>query len=74
MHLLSPPIHFQMLPNDDVLILHLRYIIYFAFFRLAREDSFDFVLKTDDDCFVDIEKIYADLGKVRGKSKVWWSR
>ncbi|XP_078365283.1 UDP-GalNAc:beta-1,3-N-acetylgalactosaminyltransferase 2-like isoform X2 [Oculina patagonica] len=37
--------------------------------------QFNFTLKTDDDCFVDIEAILQELSdkKLRGKERIWWS-
>lgn len=42
----------------------------------VRNTQFNFTLKTDDDCFVDVEAIIRELNdmKLRGKERIWWSR
>ncbi|XP_028392317.1 LOW QUALITY PROTEIN: UDP-GalNAc:beta-1,3-N-acetylgalactosaminyltransferase 2-like [Dendronephthya gigantea] len=45
------------------------------FFRwITKNVSFSFVLKTDDDCFVDLQGILQGIDdhKLRNKSKIWW--
>ena len=36
--------------------------------------SFEFVLKTDDDCYLDVERVLSELEKYRGTEKFWWGR
>lgn len=42
----------------------------------VRNTRFNFTLKTDDDCFVNVEAIFMALEsrKLRGKERIWWSR
>ncbi|KAI8505695.1 Beta-1,3-N-acetylgalactosaminyltransferase 2 [Branchiostoma belcheri] len=47
------------------------------FYKWVSENvRFNFTLKTDDDCFIDMDKIATEIEnlKLREKSKVWWSR
>ncbi len=44
------------------------------FFRIYENEDFRYVLKTDDDCFVDVLKIYADLPRHKNVTKLWWGR
>ena len=36
--------------------------------------KFDFLLKADDDCYLDVERILVMLGKFRGVKKTWFGR
>ena len=36
--------------------------------------SFEFVLKTDDDCYLDVERVLSELEKYHGTEKFWWGR
>ena len=33
----------------------------------------DFILKTDDDCYIDLDKIVTRLEDFQGQKKIWWS-
>ncbi|CAB4017303.1 UDP- c:beta-1,3-N-acetylgalactosaminyltransferase 2-like, partial [Paramuricea clavata] len=47
-----------------------------GFYRwIAENVPFSFALKTDDDCFVDLENILQEMEeyKLKNKSKLWWS-
>ncbi|CAH1262217.1 B3GALNT2 [Branchiostoma lanceolatum] len=48
-----------------------------GFYKWVTENvRFNFTLKTDDDCFIDVDKIATGIEtlKLREKSRVWWSR
>ena len=48
--------------------------IFNFFFRLSEKPSFEFVLKTDDDCYIDVERILSELERHGGTGKLWWGR
>ena len=37
-------------------------------------EHFKYMLKTDDDCYVDVKKIHAGLKKHENTTKLWWGR
>ena len=40
-----------------------------------QSNNFKFLMKTDDDCFVDVERIYSELmEKYQDVEKLWWGR
>ena len=43
------------------------------FFRLSEKSSFEFMLKTDDDCYVDVERVLTELETDRPE-RLWWGR
>ena len=48
--------------------------VFIFFSRLMANSSFEFVLKTDDDCYLDVERVLSELEKYRGTEKFWWGR
>lgn len=73
----------EMSLNDDILVVNVVDVYrnlprkLLKFYSWSVENlQFSFTLKTDDDCFVNVEAIIAALNerKLREKGSVWWSR
>ncbi|XP_015750508.1 PREDICTED: UDP-GalNAc:beta-1,3-N-acetylgalactosaminyltransferase 2-like, partial [Acropora digitifera] len=73
----------EMSQNDDILVVNVVDVYrnlprkLLKFYSWSVENlQFSFTLKTDDDCFVNVEAIIAALNekKLRKKESVWWSR
>ena len=45
-----------------------------ALAKNMKSEKFDYVLKTDDDCFVDLKRIHAKLKLLKNGEKIWWGR
>lgn len=44
-----------------------------CFKRITNEKVFQFLLKTDDDCFLNVQKIYKEVLNINKSSNLWWS-
>ncbi|XP_068722712.1 UDP-GalNAc:beta-1,3-N-acetylgalactosaminyltransferase 2-like isoform X1 [Montipora capricornis] len=73
----------EMAVNDDILLVNVTDVYrnlprkLLKFYSWCVENlHFNFTLKTDDDCFVNVEAIIKGVSekKLQGKESVWWSR
>jgi len=80
----------EMREHDDLVILslvdtyrNLPYKLLRYFNWLEKHRKYDFVMKVDDDCYVDVERLFTKIEQFRsprtvsiigGKSGIWWGR
>ena len=43
-------------------------------FRVSSSVACNFVLKTDDDCFLNVDRILTVLHKWKDEKRLWWGR
>ena len=53
--------------------LPLKLLTFHKWLNTEANISPDFILKTDDDCFLDIENIVTKMSKFKDAKKIWWS-